>query len=399
VGNKTLFSKLLLPLAIILAPFTRYLFEVVELNIANWILIASILSIVLDKYLQHKLKLSKTQLIGLSLMSMLILLQSISILVKSGVPRQLVAPIVYILFFVAVFLYIDSNSDIVRLFQTGFFLGIVMSIATISHILLFPDGLPFGDAYLGRRSVAGFIFPFQRSLGFDITYGTFGMYLMISTPYYIYKNINYRSPFELLGILLILTAVILTQSRSTWVAAAAAVLIVLSFYVLEANKNLIKYFIPVSILTLAAVGPVVVNVLISIRPDTFYSRISQYNDGVDIVLSYPLLGVGLGNIEKFREGSELIHNPFINLAAEAGLPSLFIIIALWLITVSCLLRMVINTGANNGFAIGLLASLVAILIELTFHPGFKKTPWIVMAIALSLHTVVSSQTGPVFRNG
>lgn len=398
MSNKNRLSRLLLPLTIVLAPFTSYLPEVAELNIVNWVLIISILSLIIDKYLDNKLYLSRIQLVGLILMSILVLLQSISILANSGNSLELVPYVIWLLFFTAICLYIDSNSDIVRLFQAGFCVGIILSIATISHILLFPNGLPFGDAYLGRRSVAGFTFPFQRSLGFEISYGTFGMYLMISVPYYIHKNIYNRSSFELLGILVIQIAVILSQSRSTWLATATALVVVFSVYVIEADKIRLRHFMPLSVLTLVAVGPIMVKKLISIRPGTFYARISQYTDGLSIAQSHPLLGVGLGNIERFREGPATIHNAFIRQAAQTGFLSSLIIICLWWITIAYLIKITISDNTSNSFGIGSLASIIAIFVELTFHPGFKKPPWIAIAIALSLSIVVTSQELYMFKN-
>lgn len=388
----------LLYLTIFSVPFGTFSIKtgLTNLSLPNILIVITLVTFAITRYRKQRLYLSRLQLIALGMLCVLILIQSITTFIHSGSSRRIVTYIGYMLFTIGIFTYVDSYSDARRLLQAAFLSAVVLSILTIVHVFLYPQGLPFGDKYRGQRAIFGVTIPFQRTLGLDITYGAFGMYTMMATPYYIYKNLKKPSLIEGLGILLVLLAVLISQSRSTWVAAGVAIFIVITGYGvynkfrIEKNNTYMKivsYGILVAGLILILLSPGIIKEIISVRSDTFFSRIEQYQSGIEIVLSEPLIGVGFGTLEElYQSGSAVIHSSFVNLAAQTGLIGLALVIYLWLIVILVLMKEMFYSQLENTLAIGIFASLAAIFIETNLQPGFTKAPWIVLALALSVYT-------------
>jgi len=385
----------LLPMAIFVIPFGFISVEtgVANLSAPNILIILTFVAFTAFEYRRKEIRLTNPQITVITIFGLLIVHQVVGTLIHSGSPRRVVTFGGYFLFTTAIFLYVDSERDLQWLLHAAFLSAVLISVLTIIHIFfLYPNGFPFGDRYRGMRTVAGITLPFQRSLGVDMTYGSFGMYVMAATPYYTYIGLKKRSKGCLLGVATVLFAVLLSQSRSTWVAAGGATAIVIVGYLIKIHK---PYFREMGIV-IGAFGilssPLIARILIQVRPDTFTSRLSQYRSGIEIAKLFPLFGAGFGNLRQFYQGPHDIHSAFVNLTTRTGIPSLLLVLGIWVIVLLFLLRGMHGSDKKYAFAIALLASLCAVFIESNFQPGFTKTTWVVLALALSTYQLQSNQT-------
>jgi len=338
--------------------------------------------------LQGEVRLSKVQVIVLGLFCVAIVLISISLLFEQGSPRRLVTYIGFLLLTTILFLYIDSISDAERVLRVAIFSAAVISVLTIIHSVTYPVGLPFGQDYIGQRTIAGVTIPFQRTLGLPETaYGAFGMIVMIGTPYYLYIGLKKRSKVVLFGVLLVLLAVLISQSRSTWVATILAVFVVFSGYTVEKHsiKANIAYSLSIFFSTILFL-PTIFDALVSSDSDSFSARIEQYLVAVDILQSNPIVGVGLGNVDQFYS-AYTIHSEFLRIGAEAGAIVLLIIISVWVISALFVTKGLFSSSARYALGVGILASIGVMIIEANMAPGFGKAPWIVLAIGLGIYSV------------
>ena len=336
---------------------------------------------------QEQLRLSKVQVYVLGLFCVMIAMISVTLFVQQGSPRRLVTYIGYLLLTTILFLYVDSISDAERVLRVAFLSAVVISILTIVHSVTYPVGLPFGQDYLGQRTVAGVTVPFQRTLGLpEMSYGGFGKILMIGVPYYLYVGLKERGKVILLGVSLVLLAVLISQSRSTWVAAGLAVFTVVSGYIMKEHRRKVKitYSLGIILPTILLI-PTAIDALVSIRSDTFTSRIEQYRVALDFLRSNPVVGVGLGNVNQFYSVHS-IHSEFLRIGAEAGAVTLLTIVAVWVISTLSIIKGIFSSSARYALGVGILASIGAMIIEANMAPGFGKSSWIILAIGLGIYS-------------
>lgn len=383
-------DDILVQLTILTVPFGVFSIETgfVNLSLPNLLIILTIIYFTITVILTGDVRLSKPQLSVLGLLCITTVTILISLAIQQGSPRRLVTYIGYLLITTILFVYIDSIPDVERVLRAAFLSAVAVSVLTIVHSVTYPIGLPFGQAYIGQRTVVGVTVPFQRTIGLPaISYGAFGMMLMISTPYYTYEGIKNRSKLTLFGVSLVLLAVLISQSRSTWVATGLAVFVVVSgYFVREYNRKftiayILSVFIP-SVLLL----PSVVESLVSIRSRTLSVRIEQYQVAINLLQSYPTTGVGLGNIDRFYT-TYSIHSEFLRIGAEAGVIALLAIVAVWTISILFVARGMFSSNNRYMLAVGIIGSISAMVIEANMAPGFSKAPWIVLAVGLGVHSI------------
>jgi hypothetical protein len=266
----------------------------------------------------------------------------------------------------------------------AFLSAFTVSILTIIHATTYPVGIPIGGSYELSRVIFGFEIPVKRTLGLRLTYGAFGMFVMISTPYYAIVGIVSKSKRILFMIGVISFAILISQSRSTWVAVILAFAVVFTIVLLRSNidKN-VKMFL---ILAPPVVITLLIPKLITMQPETVNQRVNQVLAGIKVIQNNMLTGVGYGNLDnyfyQYYELNHDLHNAFIRLGARGGVFSLIIVLVVWNIGVYNILKCI----KNKQFLllnIGLLGSFVVIVVESNFQPAFTKAPWIIIAIVIT----------------
>lgn len=383
-------EDILVQATIFSAPFGGFSVETGFVNISppNLLIIITLMYFGTVTFSQERLHISKVQLFVLGLLSIAVAVISITLFAQQGSPRRLVTYTGYMLLTAILFLYINSISDVKWVLQTAFLSAVVISVLTIVHSVTYPVGLPFGSTYVGQRTVAGVTIPFQRTLGLPaISYGGFGMMLMIGTPYYLYKGLKNRSPIIFLGVSLVFLAVLISQSRSTWAATSLILFTVVSGYILNEfeKKAKITYLFGIVFSTILVL-PTAVTALVSIRSSSFFSRIEQYQVALDLLRSNPVVGVGLGKTDQYYT-EHTIHSEFLRIGAEAGAVVLLIIVIIWMVSALSIIKEMSLSPTRYALGVGILASIGAMVVETNMSPGFGKAPWIVLATGLGIYSV------------
>jgi O-antigen ligase len=185
--------------------------------------------------------------------------------------------------------------------------------------------------------------------------------------------------WALLGVFALgVAASVLTFSRAGVVSLALSTFIVLGGALLERA-------VPRSRKVIVAVGVGSVAVLLSVyfaasmlaRVDAIStdtvgdeSRLAQMRQAVAMIGEKPLLGTGLGlyRLHMGQHGPVLdfpVHNKYLNVTAEAGIPGGLLYLSLWLATLWIFVRRARRTaGAERMFFVGAVAAIVATLANM-----------------------------------
>ena len=172
-------------------------------------------------------------------------------------------------------------------------------------------------------------------------------------------------------------ALYLTNSRGGYLAFAATA----AFYFLMRLKN--KFFAIVArgalVCAVIILGPSRLS-NISVQDASAHGRIEAWHEGIQMLKSVPLFGVGYGMFTDYHHLTA--HNSYILVAAEEGLFGLFIWIAL---IYACFKGLNILTNKNNElkpYALGVEASLIGFLCASYFLSRSYVAPlYILLAIA------------------
>jgi hypothetical protein len=192
--------------------------------------------------------------------------------------------------FIAVVVTIESRHDIhvlLRLLACSLFL---VAVLTIFHSL---GVVAFDPDLLRSRSIFGVTIPFPRTLGVPMDYGNFGIYMSLGVAYLMYEFAEFRNLWAAAALPVVLLAVLISQSRSTW---AAITVVVLAMIAVDLACRSRTDDLTVRERTLALLGVslfpvgllVFVRELISINPATLASRVGGYHDAFMIYLQHPL---------------------------------------------------------------------------------------------------------------
>jgi hypothetical protein len=365
-------------------PFGGFSIEtgVVNISAPNLLIIVTLFSVAFKN--RGEVNTNKRQSIVILLGVFFIFYTYLSTVYYAGSLRSLITYSGFLFLMISIIIYCRGSEQVRLVFHAMFLSAIVISILTIVHVLLYPSGLPFGDIYRGQRTVGGIKIPVQRSIGVPMSYGSFGMYSLAATPYYAYVAVRRKSTPLLLGVVTIITAVLISQSRSAWLAAMVAMIILLFGHYLEKYRDNQMLLGTVGLGTIAFIIPGVVSALIHIQPGTARARFEQYQYAIDVLLSSPITGVGLGNLNSITKLSYKIHSAFLNIGAASGLPALLPILIIWAGAVVYLLKLLFHSSTNFALTLGLLAGIAVVTIESNLQPAFSKAPWVIIALIVSL---------------
>lgn len=205
-----------------------------------------------------------------------------------------------------------------------------------------------------------------------------------------------------------------TFSRSGFLAATVALLL-MGAYLIYTKAPGLK---PASVLVLASVGAGLVmffpllTTRATLSDNSSLERIEYSRAGLGMVKDNPIFGIGIGesvlHMEQYMHRAlkpwekQPIHNYFILVAAELGLPGVLIILwLLWLHLEALLSRLKVQI--TNFYAALLVVSLIAVLLLMQFDHYFytlEQTQlllWIILGVSasLTLHNRDISETPKV----
>lgn len=195
---------------------------------------------------------------------------------------------------------------------------------------------------------------------------------------------------------LIVAGIVLSFSRGAWLAVAVAGAV----YLVSARQHARP------LIGLAVVGAIVTSLFVSANPQRVSegvaakqlvaqqnvdSRLVLFRGALDLTVAHPVLGVGPGNFGDYYfditgapPGTPpllVVHNTYLEVAAETGLPGLALFVA-FLVICAGRANIALRRGLGPpGLAAALQASLVAVLVGfLTLSEEFFAPVWLVGAL-------------------
>ena len=236
--------------------------------------------------------------------------------------------------------------------------------------------------------------PLYRVSGFTGHPTFFGSFLSLLFPVGVglfleaQKNKNKRLFYvSLFVIILSCVSIISTQSRSSWIAVAMITLFFIVMAIRKKEKHAIKFLsLGASIIAMIAIfiAPTVLNRLASI-PDVWTTgsgnvRLLLIQQAWEIILAYPIFGVGLNHFVRIMSSHELpvnlqgfmfpVHNTFLLFFSELGIPAG--IAFLWF-SMSIMYK-AFNRARKNWVTLGIWLGAFTFFINAQFHTLFNQDP-------------------------
>lgn len=193
-----------------------------------------------------------------------------------------------------------------------------------------------------------------------------------------------RSAAFIGSVTVIFLGVLLTQSRSTYLALAS----VLTVYLLLSKRGASRL---VLIGTMALIGGLVlipiVDFLIAVNPRTVLNRISTFRLALDAFRGSPILGIGWDIRAITNEQDRVIHNTFVALLGYLGLVGFAVHMTCYAGVAWLAHRDWRNAGSDAWIHMGILLGAVGWFVENMFYLGIRGYAiWVLLGMAIHLST-------------
>lgn len=322
---------------------------------------------------------------GLLAMTALLVWTAASILVTDAPVRPLVTRMGRWLALVVVLLAVDTERDAERLLSVAAGAAILLSLLTLVATVV---DLPMEPRTIPPRTFGPVTMPVGRVIPVPLAFGIFGMLLLFPLPYLVLRGLRERSWLPLAGAGLVVLAVVVGQSRSTYLALAAATITLAlaggAWIVMDGPtrwRRAIGVGGIVGTLVAIPVAAVGARILIAAERSNYVYRLEQARAGIMILVERPLFGTGPNQFQAVSGADNVIHAAWLQLGAEIGL----VAVALVGVTAYLATRQVVRTavGDRSWIAVAVLAGMAAVAVEASFQGSFGRPTWIVLAVGLS----------------
>jgi len=214
-------------------------------------------------------------------------------------------------------------------------------------------------------------------------------------------NLFFYERFALKKIVLVIIGAVmiysflLTGSRGGFIGFAVAMFLLLRKKVGSIIGLLVLVITLVGLLTVAPSYTVERLETASTSEGTGGHRIELWYQGWLMFISNPIFGVGKGNFANLSEGGYVAHNSFVHVAAELGLPGLFIFIGLFYFSFKELneARKVyidkIETTRINVLSNSLMISIIGFISTAFFlSRQYQYLPYILVSLSIAMYQSV-----------
>lgn len=276
--------------------------------------------------------------------------------------------------------------------RIGRSLTVLLGLLSVGSLIMWasgtssPEAVQLGDSLTRRIFLPGFDHP-----------NHYGAALAILLPFAISQALTSRPAQRLLPLLCSVAgaaALVLTYSRSAWIAFVASAIVILVAMARSMRARLAMGGLAAA--AALALGPVVArrfshgDIIDNVRFD-IWARAGE------VILRNPVLGVGSGNFDRHAgdvflpvsaERPQHAHNLFLGAASELGVAGAAALALILGVLIAGLVRSLTRRGEERGLATACLAALIAVvaagLLDIVlYQPLTLLVATIVMALAAS----------------
>jgi O-antigen ligase len=197
---------------------------------------------------------------------------------------------------------------------------------------------------------------------------------------------GWKDSWRWLALVIINVALIGSYTRSAWVGLVVATTLLV---LVRAPKWLLAYPVIAILFALLAPRPVVDRIcsIVDLQNPSNIDRVSMAEAGAAMIADHPLTGLGPDMVEEeyphYRVSTAVraeiphLHNAFIQIAAERGLPELAAFLALMLLVCGTAWRRFMDEGGFQGpradLLLGVVLALVAFNVAGLFEDNWGDT--------------------------
>jgi len=252
------------------------------------------------------------------------------------------------------------------------------------------------------RNIWGSPFSFHRSAGLVINWGIYGCFLVTgivitTTSIFKYNLLKSHKAISALMLALFLLAVIISQTRATYISVSVALLIVFSF---SLRHGWMKYVACGVICILlysffsTGLGEQILYQAEAMGSLAVEKRLASFSYAFETFLKHPIFGIGYYNFNNMLVDyyssrglvlakTEFLHNQFLYHLVSGGLISF----TPYLLLIITILRSVKNVFVSSQdsemryLALAILAILSGFFVELSLVPGSGfKIGWLILGL-------------------
>jgi hypothetical protein len=247
----------------------------------------------------------------------------------------------------------------------------------------------FYPTYEVGRQLGTINIPWPRATGVPQSDGKIGVYICLASVFFVVAFINTKKWYMLLGIILAITPILFTQSRSTLVGLLLTQGFLFLYYVRTTRNIYIKI--------LAILGGTAFLLTFLVNYDVIYSSLKGEgvfarnvdarsvgtDHALDMIGNSPFVGPGAEYLLVTGMHKLEVHSTFLGMAVKSGIPGPILFIAFMLLSAS--LACSRSSGLLNNLL--MVSALVAGPIsEHNLYPGyFNEHLWILAPIALAVY--------------
>jgi len=251
--------------------------------------------------------------------------------------------------------------------------------------------LPVLGRTLEARSFGGLTPSFVRSSPVEV-FGTFGVLAMAALGFMLARIIDIRARFFryrllLLGtISLVVCALLLTQSRSTYLGMVCIFLLTIGFI----RNRFWRYgVLLLTGLILVSVASRMIENMIYADPKTIYYRLTTFQQAIDAFQSSPVFGVGWDISLLVNVQDKLLHNSFLALLGYLGLAGFLPHVCAYVITAvfAYTFYQKNERPSENWIFLGIVLAMTGWFVENMFYLGVREyAVWVFQGLFLYLAT-------------
>jgi len=332
------------------------------------------------------LRLTRAAVGGVLAVTAVFLWMSVSTAVTDAPVRSLTQPFGHWLLLVVVVLYVKRSRDVHRLLAVASAAAVGVALLTLLAAVV---QLPTEPYTIPPRTFGPVTMPVGRVRGLPLAFGILGMFMLYPAPYLALRAWQDHSLSSAGGFGTIVLAVVITQSRSTYLALVAAIAVlgvagilwVIAFGPPRWRRRVGLTSVVAGLLSV----PVILigtRVLINAGRLNFLRRIRQLRGGASIVLERPLFGTGMAQFRAATNVDNVIHTAWFRLGVEVGLPALIAFVAAVYLGFRQLVRTATCTE-HRSLAVVALAGAAAVAVEASFQGSFGRPTWVILGIAVT----------------